>query len=212
MKKSISLIIAILSVFYSYGINDGYTKAMNSTIKTLYESKSIEGYQKCANIFERIANTEKEEWLPLYYASYALVMISYEEQDLSKKDMVLDKAQQFLDQAFAIAPDESELFVLLALLYPSRIMVDPMGRGMEYMGKLEATFEKAKELNPDNPRTYFLEANTILNLPESMGGGKELAKPIFELAEQKFEAFVAESEIHPNWGKEANETELKKLN
>ena len=81
MKKSISLIIAILSVFYSYGINDGYTKAMNSTIITLYESKSIEGYQQCANIFERIANTEKEEWLPLYYASYALVMISYEEQD-----------------------------------------------------------------------------------------------------------------------------------
>ena len=77
-------------------------------------------------------------------------------------------------------PKESELHVLQAFLYPSRILVDPMGRGMEYMGLILTSLETAKALNPENPRIYFLEGINKANLPPSMGGGSELAKPILE--------------------------------
>jgi hypothetical protein len=38
-----------------------------------------------------------------------------------------------------------------------------------------------------------------------------VAKPIFEIARQKFDTFEPESPLWPNWGKEMNEEELLKL-
>ena len=128
-----------------------------------------------------------------------------------KKDAVLDKAQQFLDKAFQLAPGESELFALQAFLYPSRITVDPMGRGMEYMGKMNQALDEAIRLNPDNPRSYYLRAITILNMPEGFGGGAASARPIFEVAKQKFYNFQPKTSISPDWGKEQNEMEMSKF-
>lgn len=130
------------------------------------------------------------------------------EPDLTKKDPILDKAQRFLDRAFKIAPEESELFALQAFLYPSRIIVDPMGRGVEYMGIMNRALEEAIRLNPENPRSYYLRAITVLNMPENFGGGAKVAKPIFEEAKLKFNAFQPKTSISPNWGKEQNEIEL----
>lgn len=211
MKNLFLLCLGVNFLMFSYGMADGYHDAMRSTINTLNEARSIEKFQQCANTFERIAASETKEWLPRYYASYALIMLSFEEEDVSKRDPILDKAQNFLDQALLLAPNESELHVLQAFLYPSRMMVDPMQRGMLFMDKMYSSLELAKKLNPENPRIYFLQANTTLNMPESMGGGSELAKPIFILADQKFEAFQPASDIHPDWGKGANDAEIRKL-
>jgi len=196
---------------YSLCINQDYHAAMVSAIDDLMNSFTTEEYLQCANRFERIATAEKDMWLPCYYASFAYIQISFMEEDLSKKEKILDKAQQLLDKAFTLAPDESELHVLQAFLYPSRIMVDPVGRGMEYMGKTNESLNHAMELNPDNPRIYFLQAMHTLNLPEAMGGGAEKAKPLFELAAEKFNAFQPENNISPDWGKETNFAELRKL-
>jgi len=211
--KNVILSIVISFVFMqAYSTDDQYFKIMASSIDDLDYCKTVEAYLECANKFERIANKEKTEWLPYYYASFAYVNISFLEQDVSKKDPLLDKAQELLDIAFQLAPTESELFVLQSFLYPSRIMVDPMGRGMLYLDKIYESLDKAEELNADNPRIYFLRAINKLNLPESMGGGAEISKPIFKIAEEKFNSFVPATEISPNWGKEANEIELQKLN
>lgn len=211
--KNVILSIVISFVFMQgYCNEEAYFKIMSTSIDDLNYCKTVEAYLECANKFERIANKEKSKWLPYYYASFALVNITFLEQDVSKKDPVLDKAQQLLDIAFQLAPDESELFVLQAFLYPSRIMVDPIGRGMEYMDKIYGSLEKAEELNAENPRIYFLRAINKLNLPESMGGGAEISRPIFEIAEEKFNSFVPATEISPDWGEEANDLELQKLN
>lgn len=212
MKNLFLIFVGLHTFLLCSAIEDGYNDAMRSTINTLNEARSIEEFQQCANTFERIAASESKEWLPRYYASYALIMLSFEEEDLSKKDPILDKAQNFLDQALLLVPNESELHVLQAFLYPSRMMVDPMQRGMLFMDKMYSSLELAKKLDPENPRIYFLQANTTLHMPESMGGGSELAKPIFILADQKFEAFQPASDIHPDWGKETNDAELEKLN
>jgi len=212
MKNLFLLFIGVYTFLASNVMADSYRDAMHSSINNLNEARSLEEFQLCANTFERIAVSETKEWLPRYYAAYSLIMLSFEEEDLSKRDQILDKAQDFLDQALELMPDESELHVLQAFIYPSRIMVDPMQRGMILMDEMNSSLELAKKLNPDNPRIYFLQANTTLNLPESMGGGIEQAKTIFMLAEQKFKSFSPASDIHPDWGKEANEAELKKLN
>jgi len=184
---------------------------MLGNLELLDQAKTQEDYLKCASRFERVAVAEKTLWLPYYYASYSLVVMSFDESDGAKKDLILDRAQGLLDKALELNPEESELHVLQAFLYPARILVDPMNRGMQYMELIYAELDKAKTLNPDNPRIYFLEGINKANLPPSMGGGPEAARPILTLALAKYEAFEPKNSLWPQWGEEAVRTELDKL-
>jgi hypothetical protein len=188
-----------------------YNQAMSETIQKMGSSAGVEDFQNCANAFERIASVESKEWLPLYYAAHCYIIMNFQEPDNAKKDQLLDKAQVFLDKAFKIEPNESELYALQALLYPARMNIDPMTRGMQYIGLLNQSNEKAIQLNPENPRPYYLKAIIILNMPEGMGGGKATAKPLFETAKTKFDNFKPNTLLSPNWGKENNQAELDKL-
>jgi len=210
MKTILVLLLATFLLNTSAAENK-YEQAMGKAVEKLNQATMLDDFIEAANTFERISNMEQKEWLPLYYAAYSQIIVSYQEQDLTKRDPILDKAQQFLDKAFKIAPKESELFALQAFLYPSRIVVDPMARGMEYMGIMNQALENAIQQNPENPRSYYLRAITTLNMPENFGGGAAIAKPIFEKAQAKFDVFQPKSAIHPNWGKEQNEMELSKL-
>jgi len=204
----ISLIIITLS---ANGQEDRYTAAMKSAIELMDQAAEPAEFTECANRFERIASAEKTRWLPYYYASYSLVVMSFEEEDGGQRDLVLDRAQELLDQALELDPNESELHVLQAFLYPSRIIVDPMGRGMLYLEKMFTSLETSKSQNPENPRTYYLEGVNKLNLPPSMGGGPEVAKPILEEALVKFKAFTNPDPLWPSWGEESTRAELAKL-
>ncbi|MCK5134572.1 MAG: hypothetical protein KAR19_02195 [Bacteroidales bacterium] len=211
MKKISLLLTIILVSIPSFSQDNTYLSAMLNTIELMDTASGGDDYLQCANQFERIATAEKSQWFPYYYASYSLVLMSFDEPDGNQKDLLLDRAQLLLDSAFIIVPEESELHVLQAFLYPSRILVDPMGRGMLYMEKMFASLETAKALNPDNPRTYFLEGINKLNLPPSMGGGPEVAKPLFIKADAKFKTFHHENPMWPDWGEDANSAELDKL-
>ncbi len=215
MKNRLFIVTIIVTItlvsFCAWGQEDRYTSAMTSAIDMMDQAKEPGEFVECANQFERIATAEKSYWLPYYYASYSLVVMSFDESDGGKKDQVLDRAQELLDRALELEPEESELHVLQAFLYPSRIMVDPMGRGMTYLEKIYTELENAKNLNPENPRIYFLEGVNKANLPSSMGGGAETAKPILEEALAKFKAFENSDPLWPNWGEEGTRTELDKL-
>jgi hypothetical protein len=99
--------------------------------------------------------------------------------------------------------------MLQGFLYPSRITVDPMTRGMELMPEMNKALDKALELNPDNPRVYFLRATMTFHMPEAYGGGAAKALPFYQTADEKFSIFKPKTPISPNWGKEGNDAELK---
>ena len=211
MKTQLLILAITLWSFTSFGQEDAYISTMLATIESMDNASGKEDYLKCASQFERIATAEKSKLLPYYYGANSLIIMSFDETDGNEKDLILDRAQLMLDQAFELAPEESELFTLQAFLYPSRIMVDPMGRGMLYMEKMFQSLATAKALNPENPRIYFLEGVNMLNMPPSMGGGSEAAKPLLEEADAKFKAFQNEDPLWPKWGEEANLSELKKV-
>lgn len=205
----ISVFFVLLSL--SGFSNNSYVLMMSKSIEKLFQASSIPEYIEVANQFERISKIETEEWLPLYYSSFAYVMISFQETENARKDAALDQAQKCLDQAFRIESGESELYVLQAFIYPSRINIDPMGRGAIYMGALNKSLEQALGLNSENPRAYYLRATMTLHMPEAFGGGAAKALPLLLLAKEKFEHFQPKSAIHPNWGKEMCDTELEKI-
>ena len=233
MKKNLNLMILILSLSLipcqvgscqesntqeSSARENSYRETMLHTLEMLNGASGHEQYLAYAGQFERIARAEKTRWLPYYYGAYALTLMSFDETDGAKRDLLLDRAQEMLDRAQEMldrtlenAPGESEIHALQAFMYPSRIMVDPMQRGMVYMEKTFQSLEHAKSLNPDNPRIYFLEAINRLNMPPSMGGGVEVARPLFEKAAELFRAFQHEDPLWPRWGEEVNRSELEKI-
>jgi tetratricopeptide (TPR) repeat protein len=209
--KKLMITMVLVSLFSVGFSNEAYEKAMSLSIVKLFQAKTISENIDVANQFERISKTEKSEWLPLYYASYAYIMISFQEPENAKKDQYLDQAQKYLDQAIGIDPNESELYMLQGFLYPSRINIDPMNRGMQYMGDMNKALDKALALNPDNPRVYYLRATMTFHMPEAYGGGAAKALPIYETATEKFRIFNPKTAISPNWGKEICGAEFKNV-
>ena len=209
MKKIIFTTIIILLTMATFAGEKDYIKAMEKNIKELNEAKTAADYQGVANNFERIAEAEPEEWLPLYYVTYSYLNIVFADGNESEIDMVLDKAESYLEKARELSPDNDEIEVLQGWIYQGRIQADPMGRGQMYSEKASAAFGKAKNINPDNPRIYFLVGQNVLYTPEMFGGGHEAACPYFEEAAEKFDSFEPATSISPNWGKEYNFQILK---
>lgn len=204
MKKVIVLILmsAFLSCVYSQ--DENYIMVMVKHIKSFKMAQTPADFQNLANNFERIANAETDQWQPLYYAALSYINLSFVSKTNEERDSYLDKAQPFLDKAYEIYPDESELFSLQALLHQGRIQIDPVGRGMTYSMKANEALEKAKVYNPENPRTYYLMGLNVLHTPEAFGGGKEPACKLFKVAEEKFKNHTPENVLSPTWGGERN--------
>ena len=158
--------------------------------------------KELANNFERIGDAEKTQWLPYYYAAYSHILSTYTENDKTKVDAVADKAEELITKAESIAGKEnSEIDVINSMIASTHMMVDPQSRYMQYGAASSSNIEKAKTLDPTNPRPVYLEAQSKFYTPEAFGGGKAIAKPLFEKALAMFDTFKAESELHPTWGK-----------
>lgn len=183
-----------------------YSTAMKDNLEKM--SKWSETPQNLAATFERIAQAEQNQWLPYYYATYAIIIQSFSITEADTKDKTLDHAQSLLDAASILKPDSSELMAIQGFLYIAKLQVDPMTRGAEYSVKAHQAFDLSIKLNPENPRGYYLKGITVLNTPDFYGGGKGPAKPILTQAATKYETFKPSSAISPDWGKEDCQKQL----
>jgi len=90
--------------------------------------------------------------------------------------------------------------------------VAPTSRHGKYGAIANAYFATAKKLNPNNPRLYYLQGNSLFYTPKLFGGGPEKALPLYQKAEQLFADDTGNmlKDIHtPYWGKEVNEYMMK---
>jgi hypothetical protein len=207
MKKALTLLLAFTTLAAT-AQNKKYMETMEKNVAALDTTYKSEQFQPLANTFERIANAEKAEWLPNYYAAYCNVNMSYN----VKGDMIdtyCDKADHYLHIADSLSPNNSEIYALMAQVASARISVNPMSRGQKY-GTLSAELrDKAKELDKTNPRPYYLEGTAYFYTPAMFGGGKDKAKPMFLKAQELFGTFKPASSIAPRWGKSSTEYFLK---
>ncbi len=202
MKKIIFIAFVLLITQKIYGNDTLYYPLLRNSIDLAYKEYKLENYRQLANCSERILLVYKNEWLPYYYEAYAYVNMSFIETNESDKAMYCDKAQNLLDEVLKIKPDESELFVLQALIYYARMSNSPMFNGPLYLPKAVSALNDAEKLDPDNPRIYYLRGKSTINTPKFFGGGKDAAIPIFEKALIVYKTFKQKSTVHPDWGKE----------
>ena len=208
--KKIILFIAVFSIVnYSIAQSERFQKAMEQHVVSIDTTTTIDGWRDLGNTFQRIADAEKTQWLPYYYSAMSHVMVGYNIGTANggmggfadKTDPEADQAEQLLNKAEELGKVNSEILCMRKMIATLRMMADPMNRYQTQGAMAAEALEKAKGLNPDNPRVYILEGQDKFFTPEQYGGSKTEAKTLFEEAMKKFETFKPESTIHPNWGK-----------
>ena len=206
MKKTILSLIIICFCSTTFAQSDKYVPAMKKNIAMLDSAMQKGNAKELANNFERIGDAEKFQWLPYYYAAYCNIISTYTEKDKSKVDPIADKGEELIIKAEGLAGKEnSEIAVIKSMIASTHMMVDPQSRYMQYGAASSSNIEKAKALDPTNPRPVYLEAQAKFYTPEAFGGGKAVAKPLFEKALVMFDTFKPATELHPTWGKSATQ-------
>lgn len=202
--KKIILAVAFLSAATAVSAqSERYMAAMKSNIAAIDTSfRNPANLLSLANNFERIANAEKNQWLPYYYAALCQVNYAYMEQDKSKIDAIADKATLLIDKADSLSPDNSEISCVKSMIASSHMMVNPMQRYMEYGAEINLHLDAAMKQDPSNPRPEYLKGQGLKYTPEQFGGGCATAKPVLQASLDKYNAFKPASELHPNWGKQ----------
>ncbi len=200
--KRILLTISLLVFCYTLtnAQNPAYLKVMEGLVAEIQNTPFGTSLQPLANKMERIAATEKTEWLPNYWVAYCCMMESYSEKDDDKKDLLLDKADTYLEKTDKLTSKNDEVEVLRANIANARMAVSPSIRWMKYGSRVENGISAAKKLNANNPRISLLEAQGLYYTPEMFGGGKDKSKPVLENAIQQFAKFKPTSNIYPVWG------------
>lgn len=196
-------VFAVLAVSV-FAQSDRYTAAMTREVSKIDSFSSSQQWLSSSNSFLRIAETEKTEWLPYYYAALGQVMHGFMSMgsagNAEHSDPIADKAEEILNKAAALTEPNSELEIVRKMIANLRMMGDPMTRWQTYGAKGQEALEKAKKLSPENPRILLMEAQDKFYTPAEFGGGKDAAHKLFLAAKEKYASFKAQSPIHPNWG------------
>ena len=213
MKKITTILLLVAAAFNAFSQSDKYKAAMQKNISQLDSAIARNGLTELANNFERIGDVEKTQWLPYYYAAYCTVMNAYTQQDKSKQDPLADKADVLLTKASGLyGKESSEIYVIRSMIASAHMMVDPQSRWQQYGQASTENINKAKALDPTNPRPVYLEGQTKFYTPESFGGGKAPAKELFTKAMQMFDTFKPQTALDPAWGKGSTQYFLSQCN
>ncbi len=207
MKKySLAIIVLMLISMTTQAFNEAYEKAMQKEMKLMKVAKSPEELQKVANGFSRISEMMPEEWLPDYYAAFALANAGFRSQEgPSTKDLLFDQAKKHADKAAKKSPNNSEIVAIQGYITMGELSVDPNSRGQHLSGQAMQAFGKAIDLNRQNPRAIILMAQMELGMAQFFGQGPEKACGLVNSSLELFEKEAAtkdENSFHPSWGKE----------
>jgi hypothetical protein len=173
-----------------------YETGMQKAFALWGEGKSTEA----AALFERIASAEKANWLPSYYVALVNTTQAFMTQDKEKISALLNKAQEAVEMSKAISQENSEIYVMEALIQVAWIVYDPATNGMKLSGKVAQLYNKALALDPANPRAVFGKAEF------EMGGARYFGqdtKPMCAEVERAVTLFAEdkpETPFHPSWG------------
>jgi len=193
----------VLSFFIVAFVNaqDPFTKGMQKAFQLWGEDKPVEA----ANLFERIATAELDNWLPYYYAAQINTIRSFDEKDKTTLQQQLNKAQELLDLAKSIAPEDPEIMVQQAMIYTAWVASDGATYGPALSGKVIALYQKALALAPENPRVVFSKAEWDMGTARYFGQDTAAHCGAIGRSLELFANFKPESDFHPNWGKERAE-------
>lgn len=211
MKKILMLLISIyLTSATIYAQKSEYESVMIENINQLNEAGSFDELQNSANAFDRIAQKETKKWRPLYYGAYSHILLSTKVKEADKMDKQLDMAQDLLQKAMKLSPDNSELYTLQGFIYMFRIPIDPGNRGPQFSGMGTGAFYRAIGIDPSNPRAHMLLSDMQFGTARFMGSNdfREACESL-DKAIELYKSVKLKSELDPSWGSDWTEQKKK---
>ncbi len=205
--KPILLSVFLCGLLTAHAQSDKYVAAMQKTMVIFDSAKTTADFQSVSNSFERIGDAEKTQWLPYYYAGLALTTSGWNDAKVDKDansarvDAICDKAESIEKNA--------EIYSLRNMAATQQMMIDPQTRWQTYGVEASTALHKGMQLDPNNPRLYYLQGMSLFNTPAAFGGGKEKAKPLFEKSIALFKTFNVKP-LYPSWGQARAEEMLAK--
>ena len=180
--------------------DNGYLIAMEKTLIKLDSAKTVNDLQQCKNTFERISLKYTKKWLAIYYIAYSDIQMVYFNAKAENNETILADAKTYIDKLSSFNnADKSEVNTLLGYYYNALIMLNPEINGQKYYNDVIGNYEKAIELNPENPRPVFLLAFFEDNLPPFLRSKRVFCEEISKTKElyRKEQRSIEK----PYWGK-----------
>ena len=165
--------------------------------------------EEASALFERIASAEKTNWLPNYYVAMVNTTEAFDPKNKEKLPALLTKAQDAIDNATVISPNNPEIMVVQAMLYTAWIVQDPMTNGMKYSGKAMEQYFKAQAIAPENPRVVFCKAEFEIGGAKWTGANTKVLCKEVERSIDLFAKFKPETPFSPKWGLDRAQETLK---
>jgi hypothetical protein len=217
MKKTIFLIGTIFAVSFLAKAQNGYEQSMRATVARLDKAVTAGDYQALAADFKIIADREKTQWLPYYYAGFCNAKTSWLYEDDGEKiepyanlaEEEIKKARSLLDTA-SQKKELSEIYCVFSMANRAMVFINPQTYGRQYGPVASRYIQMAQQANPDNPRAIWLQGWEKFKTPKLWGGDKNKAKELLEDANQKL-ANAPVAGVNPHWGKKEVDELLKQI-
>jgi hypothetical protein len=218
MKRIFLMITAIILLCVTGHAQDAYTQQMQTAVAKLDNAKAVKDYQLLAENFLRLADAQKDQWLPYYYAAFCNAKIGWLKQndDPDNIEPFANKAADEIKKAGALIDtakqkkELSELYCIHMMLNQARVFINPQTYGRQYGPAAFNYLQLAKQADPDNPRMLYLLGWQKFATPKMWGGDKVLAKQLLTDAKLKL-AGEPSPGLHPHWGKKEVEEILGQL-
>jgi hypothetical protein len=205
MKTAFRTTIILIITLFSMGLkSQTMEETLTKTMQQLDTATTLPDFMSACSQFDLAAGKWSDQWITNYYAAYAKAISTYHETDAVKKDQMIDDAEKNLATLKTLKGDSSETYVLAALLINARVAVDGKNRGAKYGSVFSENLTKAKAINPENPRIYYLKGVSLFYTPKMFGGGTKKAKEYFDKATPLFEKENKTSILIPHWGAKEN--------
>ncbi len=205
MKRIFFSLVLCTAMLAGVAQSDKYTAVMQKNIALLDAAKTVTDLQEVAAAFARVGDAEKTQWLPYYYAALAQTWIGWR-PDVKDKDANAEKIKIFLVKAEALEKN-AELYAVENMVATQQMMVDPQTRWQTNGMEASTALQNGLKLDPNNPRLYYLQGESLFGTPVQFGGGKDKAKPVFEKAVTLFKA-AQPKPLYPTWGQQQAEEKL----
>ena len=141
MKKILFLIMVLFTTLAN--AQSKYEAGMGKGFEMLKSAQSAEDMGAASAFFERVADAEKDKWLPYYYAAYANHLTGWMNPK-ADKDKVAAKSKDLLTKAEVLEKDNAEIWVLHQMITVQQLTVDPMTRWQAYGAEASDYIDKAK--------------------------------------------------------------------
>lgn len=206
MRTFILMLATAAFLFVNTAHGQEFKPTLEKTFVAFDTTRDPAKQVELSNKLSLIAKKWNNEAMAHYYASLSKVILSYTDKlEAAKRDAYLDDADKEYDDMMAIlGKPNDETYVLAAFIANARLGVDGASRWQKYGKIFSENMDKAKELNPDNPRIYYLQGTSKRFTPKMFGGGKKAALPYFEKADALFAKEKGDDILKPSWGKGNN--------